>query len=1105
MRASSSIGPEDLSRASPRVRSVAFLVHRAERADLLAEGLADLLRLPQEDVFAGELVIVPARGVERWLSQRLSHRLGTGAGREDGVCAGVEFRSPGSLVADVLGTRDDDPWAPDALMWPLLRTIDAVVEEPWAQVLARHLGHGVVGEEGELRRGRRLAVARRLARILASYATHRPALLADWEDGGHGDGGGGELPDDLRWQPELWRRCVAAVGAPSPVRRQAAAVAALRDGSLELDLPPRVSLFGHTRVSTTEAELLVALGSTRDVHLWLPHPSAALWESLRTAAPAGWRRDDHSHVAVPHPLLAAMGRDIREVERTLLVAGAAEAPVAPTPSRPATVLGRVQADIAAATPPEQSGLADDSIQVHACHGPARQVEVLREVVLGLLADDPTLEPRDVLVMCPDIDEYAPLISGSFGLGDAVAGSHPGHRLRVMLADRSPTQTNPLLAVLSTLLDLADGRAEASRVLDLLATAPVRRRFGFTENDLETMTGWVANAGIRWAWDAAGRDRYGLGAFPQNTWRFGLDRLLAGVALSDDSGLWLGPTLPLDDVSTTDIGLVGRFAEAVDRLEALTGRLRGTHPAAHWLDLLADGVEQIADVPHGEEWQLAQVRRELAVLSAAAGGQLTLRLPDVRAMLHQQLAGRPTRASFRTGTLTVCTMTPMRSVPHRVVCLLGLDDGVFPRGASVDGDDVLARLPRVGEPDVRSQDRQLFLDAIMAATEHLVITYTGFSESTGQERPPSVPLREFLDVVGATTAKTVVRSHRSQAFHADYLEVSERPPFSFDPDAAAAARAAAGERAPVPRLCDLRPGPPPVQDVEVGDLVAVLQNPVAAFLRRRLEIELPREQEELSDTMPVELGGLERWQVGDRMLHELNAGRTAADVMQAEWRRGTMPPGRYGWRRTGEIVAAAGPLTEQFAASTQGIEPKARDIEIDLGDRRLVGTVGGLYGNRLVRVGFSRLQARQRLEAWISLVALSANAPGEWVARVIGRGAEGDTVARGTYGVIADPLTVLRDLVALHDLALSRVLPFGAETARLYARTAASSRPRWMVDRDLGDQWRKDCAAVEMVTAWGARPTWAEVTAEPATGPGAEHLLGEVATRLWSPALLVEVE
>ena len=1095
-----------------------FEVHRADRSDLLAEGLAELLRDPLPDPFARELVIVPARGVERWLSQRLSHRLGPGEGRADGVCAGVDFRSPTSLVAEVLGTAEADPWAPETLTWPLLRVVDAVMAEPWARVLAEHLGHGVPGEEGELRRGRRLAVSRRLAGLFASYAVQRPALLADWEAGGSGDGGGGLLPDDLAWQPELWRRLLAEVDQPSPVRRHARVVAELQAGAATPAVPSRLSLFGHTRLSESEAALLAALGVHHDVHVWLPHPSDALWRQVRSAPPSGWRRDDHSHAGVTHPLLAAMARDAREGEATLLAAGAVDSDVRRVPDRPDTLLGRLQRDLSDDVEPTTGGRPDGTVQVHACHGPARQVEVLREVVLGLLADDPSLEPRDILVMCPDIEAYAPLVSGAFGLGEAVSGSHPGHQLRVMLADRSPTQTNPLLGVLSRVLDLSDGRAEATRVLDLLGTDPVRRRFGFSDSDLEKMTSWVTSSGIRWAWDQAGRDRFGLADFPQNTWRFGLDRVLAGVALSDDSHLWIGPTLPLDDVSTTDISLAGRFAEAVDRLQALTDRLTGTHEVGRWLDLLRDAMEQLADVPRGEEWQFAQAHRELAALGrdaaseAGTGAALELRLSDVRALLHRQLAGRPTRASFRTGTLTVCTMTPMRAVPHRVVCLLGLDDGVFPRGGAIDGDDVLARVPRVGERDVRSEDRQLFLDAVMSASERLVITYTGFNESTGQPRPPSVPLREFLDVANHTAGGDIVRHHRSQAFHPDYLvagRIHDHAPFSFDPDAASAARAAARDRARPVVLAELPAAPPAAPaDLDLRDLIDVVTNPVRGFLRRRLQIDLPREVDQVDDAMPVELDGLASWQVGDRLLREVLAGRAPADACQAEWRRGTMPPGRLGWRRTQALAAATAPLVNEFDTATQGVTPHARDLVIDLGGgRRLTGSVTGIHDNRIVRVGYSRLQARQRLEAWISLVALSAAHPGPWVARAIGRG-PAEAPARATYSAVEEPMAVIADLVALHDLAMTRVLPLCADTGRLYAQShvgeGASRRPAWMVERDLKDQWRKESAGIEHVTAWARRPGWEDLVAAPATA-GGEHLFGELALRLWRPALSREQE
>lgn len=1111
-----------------------FLVHRAERADRLVEGLAAQLQEPwSEDPFARELVLVPARGVERWLSQRLAHHLGAASGHQDGVCAAVEFRNPRTLIETLLGV-DADPWSAAGLMWPMLRALDRAVDAPWGAVLAEHLGQSVAdAEEAELRRGRRLAVARRLSRIFAGYLTHRPAMLADWEAGGASDGGGltgsddpaGELSADLDWQPHLWREVVADVarvsGLPSPLARHREVRERLLGGEIPAELPGRINLFGHTLLGIGDLELLAALGAHRDVHLWLPDASRSLWQVVANDPPGGWRTMDRSHRRIDHPLVASMGRDLREGLAALQAAGAVDGPALPEPAWPASLLGRLQADIAGnrslaeiATSPVP---ADASVQVHACHGPARQVEVLREVILGLLEDDESLQPRDIVVMCPDIEQYAPLLTAAFGLGEAVSGSHPGSRLRIMLADRAPQQSNPLLGVLTAVLELADGRAEASRVLDLLAIEPVRRRFRFSETDLETLHAWVEGAGIRWAWDAASRERFDLAAFPQNTWHFGLDRLLLGVAMAEEPGRWVGSALPLDDVSTTDIALAGRFAEAVERIQGFAVAGASRRPAAEWLAFLADGVSGLADVARGEDWQLAQLRRELGALGEAAGSEVDLGLADVRALLSEQFAGRPSRSSFRTGALTLCTMTPMRSVPHRVVCLLGIDDGVFPRGGTVDGDDILGRSPRVGEPSRRSADRQLFLDAVMAATDTLVITYTGFSEVTGAERPPSVALREFLDVVEATVAPgsgagsgaepVIVRAHRSQSFHADYLASGDPAhAFSFDPAAVAAAAAASATRAR-PKTLAAQPVPRPDlnDDVHLGDLVDAVVSPVRFFLSRRLQIDLSRDNDPASDRIPVELGGLARWQIGERLLTAILSGVDPATAREAEWRRGTLPPGRYGWRLAGELLAAVVPIAEQFEAATQGQTMHGRDLDLALPDgRRLVGSITDLYGDRLIRCGFARVGARQRASLWVAQVALSAASDSTVLSRVIGRASEGDAVQRATYGAVEDPQTVLASLIAFHDDALTRVLPYGVETARLLARTATTGRPEWMVRRDRDDCWRTESAGAEFVEAFGKRPSWDDVVAACAEhhhGPSAEQL----AQTIWGPILAAEVE
>jgi len=1120
-------------------------LHRATRADALAEGLADLLRTPLDDPFATEVVVVPAKGMERWLSQRLSHRLGVGRSTEedprgDGVCAGLEFRTPVSLVAEITGTREEDPWSPETLVWPLLRVIDAALDEPWAATLARHLGHGLAPAEADLRVGRRYAVARRLAALFASYAVQRPGLVADWAAGRDTDGADGPLDADLGWQPELWRRLVAEVAAPPPHARHAATLARLRDDPGSFDLPERVSLFGHTRLPVTEIDLLAALGEHRDVHLWLPHPSPVLWEALTpfvTGAGPLPRAEDTSHELVGHRLLATLGRDTRELQRALATAEPVDDQLDDQPPDPRhTLLGWLQSDLRSNAPGPATERTldsrDRSVQVHACHGAARQVEVLREVLLDLLDSDPTLEPRDILVMCPDVETYAPLISAGFGLGDVVGPEgHPAHRLRVQLADRSLTQTNPLLAVATTLLDLAGGRATASQVVDLAHAEPVRRRFGFSDDDLAQLADWVSAAGIRWAFDAEHRADFGLDQVVANTWQFGLDRVLAGVALSEDANTWLDRTLPLDDVGSGQVDLAGRVSEYVDRLRHATDSLVGRHPLGDWLDALEQSLATLTLVPATEAWQSGQVHRELTRVREAAAAdlrQVPLRLPDVRALLGQRLAGRPTRANFRTGTLTVCTMVPMRSVPHRVVCLLGLDDGTFPRAGAVDGDDVLARRPLTGERDARSEDRQLLLDAILAATETLVVTYTGANEYSGQPRPPAVPLDELLDALDETASSPLGRvsevvtvRHPLQSFDRRNVVASALVPdrvFTFDRAALAGARAVAGPRvSPAPFLDGPLPSLP-ADDVALDDLLSFYKNPTRAFVRARLDLDLPRDPDdldELPDALPVELDSLQKWSVGDRVLRDLLAELPIDTVKHREWRRGALPPGRLGWRLLDGIVREAEPLARAGLAARTA-SPREVDVDVDLGDgRRLRGTVPGLYAGRLVAVGYSRLAATHRLQSWIALLALSAGHPDQnWTAHTIGRAGSRspDPVATSVLGPVDHrAVTVLGELVRLRDRGLCEPVPLPLKTS---CRYATMRRTNANVDHALeraGWEWRSgkypgedaDPAQVLVHGAGASIPGRLEVPHDDEEIAGENTRFGALALKVWSPLLDAE--
>ncbi len=1165
-----------LSPAADSVAAVTLFVHRAAGTDLLADGLAELLATPLEDPFAEEVVAVPARGVERWLAQRLSHRLGAGPQGHDGVCAGVRFLNPHSLVALVLGVERDDPWHPDQLAWPVLRAVDASLAEPWAATLATHLGYGVHGTEGELRRGRRYAVARRLAGLLADYAAQRPAMLADWREGGSGDGLGGRVADDLAWQPELWRRVLEEVDAEPPEVRHARVLAALRERGgaglrlgADLVLPGRLSLFGHTRMARSEVEVVGALGEHLDIHLWLPQASPTVWDALAPEAAAGPvpRAEDRSGMRVRHPLLASLGRDMRELQRTLALAGGRDerlgplldagdpghgerSPVAPAPP---TLLHLLQADLAADHVPdgaERDGrvvpTGDRSVQVHACHGRSRQVEVLRDVLTDLLEHDPTLEPRDVLVMCPDIEDYVPLVHAGFGLAEVVGddGAHPAHGLRVRLADRAPLHTNPLLALAGHLVELAGGRATASQVLDLARSAPVRHRFGLDDDALDRLGDWVEGVSVRWGLDEQHRATFQLPHLTQNTWRSGLDRLLVGAAVDGEETDHVGTTLALDDLDSGDLDLAGRLAELVDRLATTLRRLRGAEGVDEWLTVLREGVLGLADVPFRDAWQVAQLESETARIGAAAraggSGGPSLSLSDVRALLTDRSSGRATRSNFRTGTLTVCTMVPMRSVPHRVVCLVGLDDGEFPRSTTPDGDDALARRPVTGERDPRSEDRQLLLDALMSARETLVVTYTGFDEHTGQSRPPAVPLGELLDAVRRTATgegvERVVTHHPLQPFDPrnlgaategrDPLLPDDRP-FSYDPAALAGGLEALDEREDETVVAGHVLPRRDAEEVDLDELLRFFDNPVRAYLRGRLGLVLPQVPEQRGEGIPIELDGLATWAVGDRVLTAVLAGRDPVATFDAEQWRGELPPGELGVRTLRTVADDVRSLCEatwRIVGSGGLGTPLPRevvDVDVTLPDgRRLTGSVPGVVDGRALTVTYSTVKAKQRLRSWITSLALAAALGPEATSHVVGRYRWGR--APGFVHVTHGPheparaLELLGQLVDLRDRGMCEPLPLPLQTSLRWATSylggpgdataaARDAEREWKTNDTFENAFPKeqDDPSTRYVHGGRAVPLQ-DVLGTPADDerwtPGVTTRLGQLALRVWAPVL-----
>ena len=530
-------------------------------------------------------------------------------------------------------------------------------------------------------------------------------------------------------------------------------------------------------------------------------------------------------------------------------------------------------------------------------------------------------------MCPDIERFAPLISAAFGLDTADdRAEHPGHRLRVRLADRSLRQLNPLLSVLSQVLDLADSRMTASSLLDLAAYPPVARKFGFTEDDTSRLASLVTQAGVRWGLDAPHRRPYGLEGFGQNTWAAGLDRMLLGVAMDADGDHFIGTALPLDDVDSSDVDLVGRLTELVVRIRRFVDVAAERRSLSEWASYGRTVIEGLTATTPADSWQVSHAYAQLSRLTDAAGDtardavgdidETLLGLAEVRALLADSFRGRASRANFRTGTLTIATLHPMRSIPHRVVCLLGVDDGLFPRRSRPLGDDLLALDEWIGDPDPRSEDRQLLLDAIMAAEDHLVIIYGGADPRSGAERPPAVPIGELLDALDRTVSapddrpvrEHLTTRHPLQPFEAEQLRSTQRTDGRSVSTATAlrGALAAGQPQQPAPAAF----GTGPLRPADIGDVIALpdlvrfFGHPARTLLRVRANLTVfSGDDGTAADQLPVALDGLERWEIGERLLQRHLQGGDLDQLAAAEWRRGSLPPRSFGDVALSEVLSA----------------------------------------------------------------------------------------------------------------------------------------------------------------------------------------------------------
>ena len=978
-------------------------IHHGSHLTPLVEVLAGTLARPLADPFQAEVVSVPTAGMRDWLQQQLALRLGAGA-HHDGVSANIDMVFPGRFTAAVLGQPLDatSGWDLERLTWTVLAALDS------GEV-------AVPGWRG--RRGGTYATARRIADLFDRYSINRPQLLQQWCAGHDGDGTEDEhgavvpLPPEHRWQPQLWRLVRAAIAEPNPAELMPGLLDDLRAGRIEPALPERAAAFGVSTVSTAQLAVLGSLAAVREVHLFLVHPSAPAWAGTRQALGGRLvpRSSCDASAAVQHPLLRSWGRPA--MESAALVAGLDQSVtqqlvecLIDTTSPATTLLGEIQAGIRADTdphdphdphdPPESRPAGpDSSVQVHACHGAVRQLEVLRDALGHLFNADPTLTAHDVVVLCPDLSRFASLVPSVF--------RRSALPVPVRVTDLSLGTDNPVASALVEVLGILSGRCTGPEIVGLCSLAPVRQCFGIDDEAIQRIDHWVSELGISWGLDAVHRSRWVPETLSEGTWRAGLDRLFLGAAMPAPVPR-VGPSgiVPYDHVDAAALGTVGRLGDVVEHLDRLHRSVTGAHGIESWVAVLTDVVESLFASSADEVWQIVQVMEAIAGIGRDAdrtdgAPDVLLALDDVRSLLAGVLAEQHGRLNLRSGAVTVTAMVPARNLPYRVVCVLGLDEGTL-RASGADGDDLLGLRPCVGERDPRAEGRHLLLDALMSAGDHLLITCDGSDITTNRPLPLPVHVAEMLDLVRAHRPDAqVVRRHPRQAYDERNFGVDAHgqhgAPYSFDRGMLAAAqlrRTAVRTGVDLPVLGAF--SPPAVTLARLADAIT---RPAKLYLGQRLDVRLPRPVDEIVTEIPLTADALTLRALAVELLDHHRREGTDADLAHwrdAKRRGGVLPPRALADFVLDEVENEVGafvgvrPNMHQLLAASDILDI-GLTVTTDAGVVLIRDVITRIEGDLLVRVDFSRPKVRHRILAALELAAVVATCPDRaWEALVVTR-------------------------------------------------------------------------------------------------------------------------
>ncbi|EEZ4380530.1 MULTISPECIES: exodeoxyribonuclease V subunit gamma [Escherichia] len=987
-------------------------VYHSNRLDVL-EALMEFIveRERLDDPFEPEMILVQSTGMAQWLQMTLSQKFG--------IAANIDFPLPASFIWDMFvrvlpEIPKESAFNKRSMSWKLMTLLPQLLEREDFTLLRHYLT-----DDSDKRK--LFQLSSKAADLFDQYLVYRPDWLAQWEAGHLVEG----LGEAQAWQAPLWKALVEYTHELGQPRWHRANLYQRFIETLESattcpsGLPSRVFICGISALPPVYLQALQALGKHIEIHLLFTNPCRYYWGDIKDPAylaklltrqrrhsfedrelplfrdseNAGQLFNSDGEQDVGNPLLASwgkLGRDYIFLLSDLENSQELDAFVDVTPDN---LLHNIQSDILELENHAVAGVnleefsrsdnkrpldpQDSSVTFHVCHSPQREVEVLHDRLLAMLEEDPTLTPRDIIVMVADIDSYSPFIQ-------AVFGSAPADRyLPYAISDRRARQSHPVLEAFISLLSLPDSRFVSEDVLALLDVPVLAARFDITEEGLRYLRQWVNESGIRWGIDDDNVRELELPATGQHTWRFGLTRMLLGYAMESAQGEWQS-VLPYDESSGLIAELVGHLASLLMQLNIWRRGLAQERPLEEWLPVcrdmlnaffLPDAETEAAMTLIEQQWQ--------AIIAEGLGAQYGEAVPLslLRDELAQRLDQERISQRFLAGPVNICTLMPMRSIPFKVVCLLGMNDGVYPRQLAPLGFDLMSQKPKRGDRSRRDDDRYLFLEALISAQQKLYISYIGRSIQDNSERFPSVLVQELIDYIGQShylPGDETLNCDESEARVKAHLTcLHTRMPFDpqnyqpgnlqsyareWLPAASQAGKAHSEFVQPLPFTLP--------ETVPLETLQRFWAHPVRAFFQMRLQVNFRTEDSEIPDTEPFILEGLSRYQINQQLLNALVEQDDAERLFRRFRAAGDLPYGAFGeifWETQCQEM-------QQLADRVIACRQPGQSMEIDLACNgvQITGWLPQVQSDGLLRWRPSLLSVAQGMQLWLEHLVYCAS-------------------------------------------------------------------------------------------------------------------------------------